>query len=68
MLGFVGRTSSGSAISSRGTALALLYFGFDKFVLAPRREAAMLVSVLHESRSKPTVAPAAQSIAVFKQQ
>jgi TolB-like protein/Tfp pilus assembly protein PilF len=42
-------------------ALALLYFGLDKFVLAPRREAAMLASA-----SQPAAATDAdQSIAVL---
>ena len=42
-------------------ALALLYFGFDKFVLAPRREAAMLAS----ARQPAAAAIADKSIAVL---
>jgi TolB-like protein/Flp pilus assembly protein TadD len=49
--------------------LALAFFGFDKFVLAPKREAA-LVSSAHEEATKQTPVPAApaandKSIAVL---
>ena len=42
-------------------ALALVYFGFDKFVLAPRREAALVAAMPAEYRS----AVSAKSIAVL---
>jgi len=49
--------------------LALTYFGFDKFVLAPRREAAIVASVeKHDAAidaAKPGVAATDQSIAVL---
>ncbi len=45
--------------------LALGYFGFDKFVLAPRREAAMLASARQDSGSKSTAAISDTSIAVL---
>ena len=46
-------------------ALALAYFGFDKYVLAPRREAAMLASANQNSRSKSAVSITNKSIAVL---
>jgi TolB-like protein/Tfp pilus assembly protein PilF len=41
--------------------LALVYFGFDKFVLTPKREAA-LVSSAHEEAAKQATAPAAPAV------
>ncbi len=48
-------------------ALALLYFGFDKFVLAPRREAALVAQtaahIAHAGSAQPGIDP--RSIAVL---
>jgi TolB-like protein len=50
-------------------ALALVYFGIDKYVLAPRREAAQAVAAESRSRKAPQAVasgmPAARSIAVL---
>lgn len=50
-------------------ALALLYFGFDKFVLAPRREAAFIASAQKHDASPTAARPSAvinnKSIAVL---
>ncbi|MDQ3116063.1 MAG: tetratricopeptide repeat protein [Verrucomicrobiota bacterium] len=50
-------------------ALALLYFGFDKFVLAPRREAALIASAQKHDASPTAAKPSAvidnKSIAVL---
>jgi TolB-like protein/Tfp pilus assembly protein PilF len=48
-------------------ALALAYFAFDKFMLAPRREAALVASTQQAARSATAAAPqpSARSIAVL---
>jgi TolB-like protein/Flp pilus assembly protein TadD len=46
-------------------ALALGYFAFDKFVLAPRREAALVASTQRAARDIATPQPSARSIAVL---
>ena len=48
--------------------LALVYFGFDKFVLAPRRAAADIAAAVSSTRQEattPTQAPNRKSIAVL---
>jgi TolB-like protein len=45
--------------------LALVYFGVDKFVLAPRREAAQLSAATQQVRSETQAKPAEKSIAVL---
>ena len=49
ILGFVGRTSSNSAISSRGTALALLYFALGAYALPADHLAGLLDLLDQES-------------------
>jgi len=44
--------------------LALVYFGFDKFVLAPRREASQVSAAVQQARIE-QAAPAEKSIAVL---
>jgi len=46
-------------------ALALVYFGFDKFVLAPRREAAMVATFQKQATEAPAAAAAGKTIAVM---
>jgi TolB-like protein/Tfp pilus assembly protein PilF len=48
-------------------ALALLYFGFDKFVLAPQRDAALVATAQQQAGTKSAVASASgdKSIAVL---
>jgi TolB-like protein/Flp pilus assembly protein TadD len=45
--------------------LALVYFGFDKFVLAPHREAAQVQAATQQALSVAQAAPAEKSIAVL---
>jgi TolB-like protein/Tfp pilus assembly protein PilF len=46
-------------------AIALIYFGFDKFVLAPRREASLVTEAQHEGARREAVKVSAKSIAVL---
>ena len=46
-------------------ALALVYFGVDKFVLAPRREAAMVATFQKQATETHAVAAAGKTIAVM---